>query len=412
MTKISIIIPIHNGEKYLEQCLNSVLSQTLKALEIICVDDGSMDHSAQIVQRFMQKDERLVFLQQENKGAGAARNLALKNAKGKYVAFLDADDFYIDKDALALMYNLCETKNVAACASLRKYIKVETEESDKLFYKVNKNVVLNYQDFQIDYNYQDFLFLRSLLEKNQIFFPDYRRFQDPPFLVKALYVAERFTIADTYLYGYRVSDMLPRFQLESTCDLLQGLIDNLSFAMEHNLDNLFEKTRYRLEYEYARIILSYISSGTLYILELLVKANRMICEKIADTGYMIRPLRGLLFYTGEYEEKLLQKLCKEKEIVLYGAGWLGKIFLSYLKKNHLTDNLMAFVVSDIKGNEKEIEEIPVITLRELENKKPYILVVVGENYQAEVEKELKKNNYENYEIVKDEFLLRIFIQNC
>lgn len=412
MTKVSIIIPIYNGEKYLKQCLNSVLSQTLKALEVICVDDGSIDHSAQIIQSFMQSDERIVFLQQENKGAGAARNLALKNAKGKYVAFLDADDFYIDEDALALMYSLCETKNVSACASLRKHIKAETEEPDKLFDKVNKNVVLDYQDFQIDYNYQDFLFLHSLLEKNQIYFPDYRRFQDPPFLVKALYAAKRFAIADTYLYGYRVSDMLPRFCLENTCDLLQGLIDNLTFAIRHNLDSLFEKTRYRLEYEYARIILSYISSGTLYILELLVKANRMICEKMEDFNYIIRPLRGLLFYTSEYEEKLLQKIRKEKKIVLYGAGWLGKIFLSYLKKNYLIDNLSAFVVSDVRGNEEKIEEIPVLTLQELEDKKIYILVVVGENYQAEVEKELKKNNYENYEIVKDEFLLRIFVQNC
>lgn len=105
MVKVSVIIPIYNNEKYIKQCVESVLEQTLKDLEVICIDDGSMDDSAKIVKNIMSMEERIVLLQQANQGPGIARNLGIKKAKGKYVVFLDADDYYLDKDALEKMYN-------------------------------------------------------------------------------------------------------------------------------------------------------------------------------------------------------------------------------------------------------------------------------------------------------------------
>ena len=89
MVKVSVIIPIYNGERYLEQCIRSVLCQTLKELEILCVDDGSTDHSSKIIKRLQDEDRRIRLFQQENQGAGMARNLAMKSAQGKYLAFLD-----------------------------------------------------------------------------------------------------------------------------------------------------------------------------------------------------------------------------------------------------------------------------------------------------------------------------------
>ena len=91
--KISVIIPIYNTAQYLRQCLDSVIHQSLKDIEIICVDDGSTDNSLQILQEYAKKDKRIIILQQENQGAGVARNYGMKVATAEYLSFLDSDDF-------------------------------------------------------------------------------------------------------------------------------------------------------------------------------------------------------------------------------------------------------------------------------------------------------------------------------
>lgn len=93
MTKVSVIIPVYNAEKYLGKCLESLLSQTLQEMEIICVDDGSSDGSPEILKRFQGRDERVRILTQENQYAGVARNNGMREARGEYLLFLDADDF-------------------------------------------------------------------------------------------------------------------------------------------------------------------------------------------------------------------------------------------------------------------------------------------------------------------------------
>ena len=93
-TAVSVIIPAWNASSYLRQCLDSVTSQTLTDIEIICVDDGSTDDTSDILCEYAEKDTRISVIRQENRGAGAARNNALKYAKGKYLSFLDADDFF------------------------------------------------------------------------------------------------------------------------------------------------------------------------------------------------------------------------------------------------------------------------------------------------------------------------------
>lgn len=94
MVKVSVILPIYNEEKYLAQCLDSICGQTLKEIEIICVDDGSTDSSPQILETYAQKDSRIQLIRQKNRFAGAARNKGMEHAAGKYLSFLDADDYY------------------------------------------------------------------------------------------------------------------------------------------------------------------------------------------------------------------------------------------------------------------------------------------------------------------------------
>lgn len=93
MAKVSIIVPVYNAQKYLSQCLDSLLNQTLKETEIICVDDGSADDSVDIINQYSSKDRRVKLIRQKNSYAGVARNNGLKQAAGEYVVFVDADDF-------------------------------------------------------------------------------------------------------------------------------------------------------------------------------------------------------------------------------------------------------------------------------------------------------------------------------
>lgn len=104
---VSVIIPVYNAQAHLEQCVRSVMNQTLKEIEIICVDDGSKDDSLAILRRLAQEDARILVMAQENAGAGAARNRGLDAAKGRYLSFLDADDFF-EPDMLETAYRKAE----------------------------------------------------------------------------------------------------------------------------------------------------------------------------------------------------------------------------------------------------------------------------------------------------------------
>ena len=106
---ISIIIPVYNVEAYIAECIESVLNQSYRNLELILVDDGSQDNSAKICREYSLNDSRIKFLQKENGGASDARNLGLENAKGEYVTFLDSDDYWEGNGALVALVNIINT---------------------------------------------------------------------------------------------------------------------------------------------------------------------------------------------------------------------------------------------------------------------------------------------------------------
>lgn len=94
MIDVSIVLTVYNAESYIEGCLDMITGQTLRDIQIICVDDGSTDNSSQIIEQYAQKDDRIVLIREKNAGAGPARNRGMQEATGKYILFLDCDDFY------------------------------------------------------------------------------------------------------------------------------------------------------------------------------------------------------------------------------------------------------------------------------------------------------------------------------
>ena len=117
MCKISIIIPVYNCEYSIEDSIRSIQKQTVKELEIICINDGSVDCSAKVIQRLQEEDGRIILYDQDNQGPGAARNLGIFHATGEFISFLDADDYYLEEDALESMLLACKEHQVSVCGT-------------------------------------------------------------------------------------------------------------------------------------------------------------------------------------------------------------------------------------------------------------------------------------------------------
>lgn len=182
MIKVSIIVPVYNVEKFIRKCLDSLVNQTLKDIEVIVVNDGSPDNSQKIIDEFVKKYPKKVksFIK-ENGGQGTARNLGLKHAKGEYISFVDSDD-YLSTDALEKMYNIAKKENsdIVICDMVdhfenhelyhncTKYTSV-FEVTPSACNKIFKREVIGNLEFLPKLWYEDFNFTtKILLNTNKI----------------------------------------------------------------------------------------------------------------------------------------------------------------------------------------------------------------------------------------------------
>ena len=240
--KISIIIPIYNSEKYLSLSLNNVLSQSLENIEILCIDDGSSDSSLQILKKYVKKDKRLKIIHQNNEGAGMARNEGIKISKGKYLSFLDSDDLYPNNLTLSIMYDKAiKNKAIIIGGGLRYF----TEENETIYLFENKNISFEYEgtikfiDYQYDLFYQRFIYNKNFLKKNKIFFPNYLRYEDPPFFIKAMGLAKKFYAMEDITYYYRESNKTTIFNEKKLEDIYKGLNESLILSERMHLYLLY-----------------------------------------------------------------------------------------------------------------------------------------------------------------------------
>lgn len=215
MIKISVIIPVYNAEHYLPECLNSVLKQSLNEIEIICVDDGSKDASLEILNQYACNDNRIKILQQKNQYAGVARNNGMKIAKGKYVAFLDADDYYLE-GALLNLYQLAEKNNLDFIKGSFCNLDVTNNFKYTNLYSVNSSVsafqryrVLSFEQIparllhiaDVPWNG---LYKKSFLLEHNIVFNFLRCVNDHSFFIHCLLKARRIMITNARVACYRV----------------------------------------------------------------------------------------------------------------------------------------------------------------------------------------------------------------
>lgn len=204
--KISVIMPVFNDEEYIEESLNSILNQTLKEVEVICINDGSTDNSLDIIESFDTKFYKLTIINQQNLGSGVARNNGMKIAQGDYIAFLDADDIFVDSTALEEMYELAIKNNADMVSANLKGITVKGEiVNNEVLTRFSEEKIISPQDYEIPFSYYKNIFKRSFLNENNITFPDLRRGQDPVFLAEILTKVDQIPVTPINLYGFRYS---------------------------------------------------------------------------------------------------------------------------------------------------------------------------------------------------------------
>ena len=278
--KISLIIPVYNVADELEECLNSILSQTLADIEIICVNDASTDDSLKILERYALRDQRIkLHTLEENSGAAVARNTGLAVARGEFVAFIDADDCYPSNDVLEVLYTNAKQQNVLICGGSFSSLKngeIVTEYNGlNSLYVFQSDGLMRYQDYQFEFGYQRFIFNRDFIIKNRINFPDYRRFQDPPFFVKAMVTAGEFYAIAKIVYQYREDYKEIHWTPKKTMDLLQGVTELLEISAANNLNELHYRTYARL-CNYTQLLYNALKEDAEYCIPYLIRANRAI----------------------------------------------------------------------------------------------------------------------------------------
>ena len=206
--KISIIMPVYNDGNFIRDALNSIFDQTLEELEVICVNDGSTDNSLEILKEYEKKyGDKIKIFNQKNQGSGIARNYAMSNASGEYIAFLDSDDIFIDDDALERMYDMA-IKHDANMVTAN--LKVLTQDDELV---INKNLprfsedkIITPDEYGIPYSFYKNIFKRKFLIENDFKFPDLLRGQDPVFFAEILVLLDNIPAVPVELYALRASE--------------------------------------------------------------------------------------------------------------------------------------------------------------------------------------------------------------
>lgn len=216
MPKISLIIPIYNVEKYLRQCLDSVVNQTLSDIEIICIDDCSTDSSLSILEEYAKKDSRIKIIDlKENVGVAHARNVGMRKATADYIMFIDPDD-WIELNTCELAYNQIEkNNNDFVLFNYKKYFEIKNK------FKVNKRRIKHFLPFEnesnidlknLDKNWISGAFCthqiykKSFLIDNNILFPKCKITEDALFYSMVTTHAKSMSVINKPLYNYRIRE--------------------------------------------------------------------------------------------------------------------------------------------------------------------------------------------------------------
>ena len=259
MVKVSIIVPVYNVESYLERCLDSLINQTLKDIEIIVVNDGSPDNSQELIDRYKKKDRRVISLMKENGGLSSARNYGLKKATGEYIGYVDSDD-WIDHTMYEKMYKKAkeDDSDIVSCDYYKAY--------DNGNHVVMPGLLLESNDMKKNYIISvpcawNKIYKREIISKKH--WPEgmiYEDFASNPLLIKKI---NKISYVDEPLYYYFIREtsimndkvFKPKFyDILKASQILNDNINKDKYYLQYKkeyeyliIDNLLRDTYFRLK---------------------------------------------------------------------------------------------------------------------------------------------------------------------
>lgn len=261
LIKISVIIPAYNIENHIESCLNSILNQSLKDIEIIIINDGSNDNTGYIVKAYEYLDERIRVINTQNKGVSAARNIGLLNAKGKYIFQIDGDD-WLETDGLEELYKLAEQEEaeivIANAYRNNKGILTVIKDGQDLSFDLVKDYLMR----KIKPSVCTKLYKKELFVKNNISYSKGVRIgEDLLINFYLIYYANKVVkMEKSFLHYINREDSITNSYTEEITDLLIVFNKIKSFLMEKNIYNKYESEYMYLKYfhtYYMGVVLSY-----------------------------------------------------------------------------------------------------------------------------------------------------------
>ena len=242
---VSVIIPVYNVEKYISKCLDSLVNQTLKNIEVIVVNDGSPDKSQEIIDKYVKKyPDKIKSYIKENGGQGSARNFGLEKAHGEYIGYVDSDDF-VQLDMYEQLYNKAKEKDydIVVCGN----------------YNVSEDYLIKKEDRIVD-NYDTDLdnvifgkvcvwnkiYKREILLNNKISFKEKVWYEDLAFTLKAIINSKSFAFIDECLYDYliRQGSTMNNSNVKRNLEILCAFDDILDYVKKNNKDEFFEKIEF------------------------------------------------------------------------------------------------------------------------------------------------------------------------
>lgn len=422
--KISVIIPVYNMKKYIGECLESVIGQDFRDMEIICVNDGSTDNSIAILKEYATNDDRVKIIDyKENKGLSFARNCGIKNAKGKYIMFVDSDDM-ITENCLKDLYDRIEsTQADGVTFDLQSLYEDDLDQTDITKFTHRKS---NYFDvctgqklFTIqrqndDYQLMAWLYMwkRDFLINNNLFFHEGILHEDDPFTVCALIYAKRIIYLKKVCYLYRRrNDSITTRPYE--CKHLIGKVEGIADILR-----IMESYDNAIEYDFRKSLTGFLLARrhfTRIQLINLIRSGEKI-ELYAESFKSFMEWQSIMradyyYISGLIDAYTYKKLTGYKKIIIYGIGKVGMEVIKLLEEYEIRN----YVTAITKKNQSNLGLNPhTVEIADLAQKytDALVLVAVGKNLQDELMQKAISLGFKNVVKATQFFNCEIVIEVC
>ena len=395
MVKISIIVPVYNTAKYLDKCIQTLIKQTLEDIEIIFIDDGSEDGSAEILKNYAKNDKRISILNQNHKRQGAARNYGLSIAQGEYIGFVDADD-WVELDMFEkLYYQAKETDSDIVMCSMNTF---EDGTNKIIVNTYNTLDIFNQKFFENSFTPQDTLnfifnisvspcnkiYRKSLIVKNNIKFPENIYFEDNAFFFKSWLNAKKISLLNQKLYQYRKSTASTTKSDKNKLDIFKTLDLTKNILEENNYYNRLKTDYLRYKSASLQYWFSSIQNKSIKLLFFIKLLMEMPTVALLPILIKIKELKLLLILLFD----------KKNKIILWGAS---NFLANFLKKHKIHNtNILGIVDRNENKNGSELNGLTIYSPNKVKELSPNRIVVSIINFSIEskryIEQYLKENN--------------------